>query len=532
MRTTRDIFVVSAVVSSVALAVGSFIWPHVAVFWLLLVPYVLLGWHDMWQKKRTILRLYPVIGHFRYMFEAIRPEMQQYFVEDDINGMPVSREFRSLIYQRAKGVRDTRPFGTVFDTYRVGYEWTEHSLSPKDIPLEPTKEIIGVGRCKQPYAASRLNISAMSYGALSQNAIRALNKGAKMGGFYHNTGEGGLSPYHQMEGGDLVWQIGTGYFSTRTATGEFDPQLFAENAQKPQVKMIEIKLSQGAKPGHGGVLPAAKVTEEIAKIRVVEMGKDVLSPPAHSAFSSPEELMAFIETLRTLSGGKPVGFKLSIGKKSEFIAICKAMIATGARPDFITVDGGEGGTGAAPIEFTNSVGMPLREALDFVNNTLIGFSLRDDMKIIVSGKAFSAFHLVRLLALGADLVNSARGMMFALGCVQSRSCHSDTCPTGIATQDPKRFRVLDIDDKSERVARYHKSVIHNLMELVSAMGLHCPSQVSLTHLYRRVSANEVKRYAEIYPTVTPGCLLDKSTIPVDWQKDWHAADATSWEENH
>lgn len=529
MRSTRNIFVVSAVLSSTAVAGASFFWPGAAVLWLVVGPYILIGWRDMWQKKHTILRLYPVIGHFRYFFESIRPEIQQYFVEDDMNGAPVSREFRSLIYQRAKGMRDTRPFGTIFDTYRVGYEWTMHSLHPKPIPPEQTREVIGAGRCKQPYSASRFNISAMSYGALSQHAIRALNKGAQLGAFYHNTGEGGLSPYHQMEQGDLVWQIGTGYFSTRTADGQFDRDLFEKLSKNSQVKMIEIKLSQGAKPGHGGVLPAAKVTEEISRIRVVQIGKDVISPPAHSAFDSPVGLLDFVTELRTLSGGKPVGFKLSIGKKSEFIAICKAMIETRIRPDFITVDGGEGGTGAAPIEFTNSVGMPLREALNFVDNALIGFGVRNDMKIIASGKAFSAFHVLRLLALGADLVNSARGMMFALGCVQSRSCHDDTCPTGIATQDPKRFKALDVEDKGQRVARYHKSVIANLMELVSAMGLHCPSQVGLQHIMRRVSATEVKSYAEIYPKLNEGCLLELMTVPDAWRDDWQLASAACWD---
>jgi glutamate synthase domain-containing protein 2 len=529
MKSTRDIFVVSAVLASAGVFGATLYWPEAALLWLIVTPYVLLGAYDMRQKKHTILRLYPVIGHLRYLFESIRPEIQQYFVEDDMNGSPVSREFRNLIYQRAKGVRDTRPFGTIFDTYRVGYEWTEHSLNPKPLPEKQTREIIGEGRCAQPYAASRFNISAMSYGALSQHAIRALNRGARMGGFYHNTGEGGLSPYHQMEDGDLVWQIGTGYFSTRTPDGYFDRELFKENAGKAQVKMIEIKLSQGAKPGHGGVLPAAKVTEEIAKIRIVEMGKDVLSPPAHSAFDSPRGLLQFVEELRALSGGKPVGFKLSIGKKSEFMAICKAMVQTGLRPDFITIDGGEGGTGAAPIEFINSVGMPLREALHFAHNALIGFGLRKEIKIIASGKAFSSFHVLRLLALGADLVNSARGMMFALGCIQSRSCHSDTCPTGIATQDPKRFKALDIEDKAQRVARYQSSIIHNLMELVSAMGLHCPSQIRPECIHIRVSAAEIKNYAEIYPILSEGCLLENTTVPEAWRQVWHEAVSESWD---
>jgi len=528
MRTTRDIFIVTAIASSTGLVTAAFFWPQISIFWLLVGPYIIVGWRDMTQTKRTLLRLYPVIGHFRYFSESIRPEIQQYFVEDDTSGMPVNREFRELIYQRAKGVQDTRPFGTIFDTYRIGYEWTAHSLSPKPIPAEQTRVLIGANRCKQPYAASRFNISAMSYGALSSHAIRALNRGAQIGGFYHNTGEGGLSPYHLMEGCDLVWQIGTGYFSCRNLNGEFDAELFTEKSQNPQIKMIEVKLSQGAKPGHGGVLPGSKVTQEIAEIRVVDIGKDVLSPPAHSAFSSPRGLLEFVTKLRTLSGGKPVGFKLSIGQKSEFIAICKAMVETELYPDFITVDGGEGGTGAAPVEFTNSVGMPLREALSFVHNTLMGFGIRKEVKLIASGKAFTAFHIIRLLALGADLVNSARGMMFALGCIQSRHCHMDTCPTGIATQNPKRYKALNIEDKSQRVARYQTSIIHNLMELVSAMGLSCPSEIEPRHLMRRVSAQEVASFDDIFPCIETNCLKQESTVPTSVLKDWRLARSDQW----
>jgi len=528
MRTTRDIFIVTAIASSTGLVTAAFFWPQISIFWLLVGPYIIVGWRDMTQTKRTLLRLYPVIGHFRYFSESIRPEIQQYFVEDDTSGMPVNREFRELIYQRAKGVQDTRPFGTIFDTYRIGYEWTAHSLSPKPIPAEQTRVLIGANRCKQPYAASRFNISAMSYGALSSHAIRALNRGAQIGGFYHNTGEGGLSPYHLMEGGDLVWQIGTGYFSCRNLNGEFDAELFTEKSQNPQIKMIEVKLSQGAKPGHGGVLPGSKVTQEIAEIRVVDIGKDVLSPPAHSAFSSPRGLLEFVTKLRTLSGGKPVGFKLSIGQKSEFIAICKAMVETELYPDFITVDGGEGGTGAAPVEFTNSVGMPLREALSFVHNTLMVFGIRKEVKLIASGKAFTAFHIIRLLALGAALVNSARGMMFALGCIQSRHCHMDTCPTGIATQNPKRYKALNIEDKSQRVARYQTSIIHNLMELVSAMGLSCPSEIEPRHLMRRVSAQEVASFDDIFPCIETNCLKQESTVPTSVLKDWRLARSDQW----
>ena len=528
MKTIRHIFISSAILSAAIVSIASTVWPNAMILWLIIGPLIIVGLHDMWQKKHTILRLYPVIGHIRYLFESIRPEIQQYFVENDLNGTPVSREFRSLIYQRAKGVRDTRPFGTIFDTYRVGYEWTNHSLNPQPIPEEQTRELIGQKNCSQPYKTSRFNISGMSYGALSQHAIIALNKGAKIGNFYHNTGEGGLTEYHLQEGGDLVWQIGTGYFSCRTYDGQFDRDLFIKNAENKQVKMIEVKLSQGAKPAHGGVLPAAKVTEEISKIRIVEVGKAVISPPSHTAFSTPIGLLQFITELRELSGGKPVGFKLSIGKKSEFIAICKAMIETGLQPDFITVDGAEGGTGAAPIEFTNSVGTPLREALHFAHSTLVGFGLKEDIKIIASGKAFTSFHVLRLLALGADLVNSARGMMFSLGCIQSRNCHNDTCPTGVATQNPQRYKQLDIEDKSQRVARYQGSVINHLMQLVSAIGLDCPSKIKPEDLMRRTSTTEIKSYADIFPTLEKNCLLKESTVPSGLLKDWHRASAFKW----
>lgn len=528
MRTTRNLFMGTSAVLAAGVIAATTVWPSAAYLWLLVGPFILLGVYDMSQKKHTLLRLYPILGHIRYIFESIRPEIQQYFVESDTNGKPVPREFRSLIYQRAKGVIDTRPFGTIFDTYRVGYEWIKHSLKPQNVPEEQKRELVGEKNCAKPYAASHLNISAMSFGALSKHAIIALNRAAKMGNFYHNTGEGGLTDYHLQEGGDLVWQIGTGYFSCRTPDGQFDRDIFAEKSKIDQVKMIEIKLSQGAKPAHGGVLPADKVTAEIAKIRIVEPGKDVISPPTHSAFTTPVGLLQFVAELRQLSGGKPVGFKLCIGEPCEFIAICKAMIETGLTPDFITVDGAEGGTGAAPIEFTNSVGTPLREALHFVNTTLVGFGLRDDIKIIASGKSFSAAHLLGLLALGADMVNSARGMMFSIGCVQSRSCHNNTCPTGVATQDPTRYKHLDIDDKSQRAARYHESVIHNLMHLSAAAGLKRPNDISPSQIMRRVSETQVKSYQEIFPPLEKGCLLSEDTVPANLLPEWQAANPHQW----
>ncbi len=492
-------------------------------------PFMVLGVYDMLQPRSTIPRIYPVIGRLRYLFESIRPEIQQYFVESDINGIPVNREFRSLVYQRAKGVRDTRPFGTLFDVYRNGYEWANQSLSPKPMPSEMPRVQIGGKDCQRPYSAAYLNISAMSYGALSQNAIHALSAGARLGGFYHNTGEGGISPYHRAGGADLVWQIGTGYFGCRTENGQFDERLFQVKARDEQVKMIEIKLSQGAKPGHGGILPASKLTPEIAEIRHVPLGRDVVSPPAHNAFGNPLELLHFIKKLRTLSDGKPVGFKLCVGYRGEFLSICKAMLETGIYPDFITVDGGEGGTGAAPVELTNSVGTPLRDGLWFVHNALMGVGLRDQIKIIASGKVLSAFHLLRTLALGADLVNSARAMMFALGCIQSRQCNANTCPTGVATQDPARYRHLHIPSKAKRVAHYQQTTIHSLMEIVTSMGLSDPSQVRACHIHRRVNSESIKTYSEIYQWLDKGCLLDETTIPDDWKHDWALAQADSWE---
>ncbi|MHC4857196.1 MAG: FMN-binding glutamate synthase family protein [Planctomycetota bacterium] len=482
----------------------------------------------MRQRNHTVLRLYPVIGHLRYLFESIRPEIQQYFVESDTNGKPISREFRDLVYQRAKGVRDTRPFGTLFDVYHDGCEWINHSLSPQPVQEKDPRVRFGGKDCAQPYVASPLNISAMSFGALSRNAIMALNKGAKSGGFAHNTGEGGISPYHLKYGGDLVWQIGTGYFGCRNPDGEFDEVFFTEKACQAVVKMIEIKLSQGAKPGHGGILPAVKLTQEIADIRHVPMGQDVVSPAAHTAFSSPVGLLQFVARLRQLSGGKPVGFKLCIGSKVEFLAICKAMLETGITPDFITVDGSEGGTGAAPVEFSNSVGTPLRDGLVFVNNALLGSGLRSSIRIIAAGKATSAFHVLRLLALGADTVNAARAMMFALGCIQSRHCNRDTCPTGIATQNPARYQALDVELKATRVANYHAAMIENLKELVAAAGLSDLEELQPCDINRRVHGTDIRHYAELYPGITDGCLLVESGIPEAWRNDWVQAESSHW----
>lgn len=524
----RQGFVLLSIFFSSALLLLAFIWSGALWGFVFIGPIILLGLYDFIQSKHTILRIYPVIGHFRYLFESVRPEIQQYFVESNLNGCPINREFRDLVYQRAKNARDTRPFGTQFDVYRAGYEWMDHSLQPVHVEDIHPRVIFGGPDCAKPYEASPLNISAMSYGALSKHAIMALNKGAKLGNFSHNTGEGGLSPYHLKYGGDIVWQIGTGYFGCRNSDGEFDRKRFAEKAQLDVVKMIEIKLSQGAKPGHGGLLPAAKVTKEIAEIRHVPMGQDVVSPASHSAFSTPKELLEFVRELRELSGGKPVGFKLCIGKRSEFLSICKAMLETDITPDFITVDGGEGGTGAAPIELTNSVGTPLRDAVIFVNNALLGIGLRDRVRIIASAKIFTAFHMARIIALGADTVNSARGMMLALGCIQSRSCNTDKCPTGIATQDPARYKALNIDDKGKRVANFHNQTVEHFTELLGACGIKEMDELQLSHINRRVSGTTTANYQQLYPTVNSLCLLCDADLPERWKLDWEMASADHW----
>ena len=526
--TIRQKFIIFSVVMPLLIIAASLYWVPAIWAFVILVPIIGIGLVDMFQTRHTLRRLYPVLGHFRFMLESVRKEIQQYFVESDTDGTPIAREFRSLVYQRAKNARDTRPFGTIFDVNRSGYEWINHSIMPKH-PTDFSPRIkFGGDQCTQPYMASPLNISAMSYGALSKNAIMALNKGAKIGGFSHNTGEGSISPYHLEHGGDIVWQIGTGYFGCRNSEGEFDPEAFKNKSRQDVVKMIEIKLSQGAKPGHGGILPAAKLTEEIAEIRNVPMGEDVISPPAHSTFSTPLGLIEFIKQLRELSGGKPIGFKLCIGNHEEFLAICKAMIETQTYPDFITVDGGEGGTGAAPTEMTNSVGSPLRDGLIFVNNALIGCGIRDQIRIIASGKLFSAFHILRAMALGADTVNSARGMMLALGCIQARSCNTDHCPTGIATQNPSRNKGLVVTDKATRVANFHRQTVTNLVELIAAAGLDDLGQLKPKHIKRRVRGTDVKSYAELYPKIENGCLLSAKTIPSEWNDNWQAADAGKW----
>jgi glutamate synthase domain-containing protein 2 len=466
-----------------------------------------LGIHDMLQKSHAVLRNYPISAHIRFLLEEIRPEMRQYFFESEKDGKPFSRDTRAVVYQRAKMVLDKRPFGTQEDVYAQGYEWMNHSVAPKPPADEHFRVIIGGPDCTKPYSASVFNISAMSFGALSPNAVRALNAGAKKGNFAHDTGEGGVSPYHRENGGDLIWEIGSGYFGCRNPDGTFNPELFAKIASDDQIKMIELKVSQGAKPGHGGVLPAAKVSEEISRIRGVAVGEDCISPAYHRAFSTPIEMMQFIAEMRRLSGGKPVGFKLCIGHRWEFLAICKAMIKTGIYPDFIVVDGNEGGTGAAPAEFMDHLGMPMREGVNFVHNALIGINARDRIRIGAAGKIATGFDVARAMALGADWCNSARGFMFALGCIQSLSCHTDRCPTGVTTQDPTRNRALVVPDKTTRVYNYHRATLHALAELIAASGLSHPQEILPIHFSHRLSGTDVLSFARLYPEAHPGELL-------------------------
>ncbi len=503
-----------------------------AALWLFAViaPLIALGLMDMFQSRQTVRRNFPLLGHGRYILEMLRPEINQYFVESNIDGRPYNRNKRSIIYQRAKGDVDTLPFGTQLDVYEEGYEWINHSILPKNQHGEPPRVKVGGKDCKQPYSASVFNISAMSYGSLSKNAILALNGGAKIGGFYHNTGEGGLSPYHLEPGGDICWQLGTGYFGCRNKDGNFDATEFKKRAHLPAVKMIEIKLSQGAKPGHGGILPAKKVTQEIAEIRGVEIGIDVLSPPAHSAFATPIELVRFVKNLRELSGGKPVGFKLCLGKKREFMAICKAMIAEDTYPDFITIDGAEGGTGAAPQEFSDSVGTPLNEALIFVHNCLVGLNIRNEIRLIASGKIATGFNLAQKIALGADICNAARGMLFAIGCIQALRCNTNQCPTGVATQDPELVVGLHVGDKTTRVGKYHKATLHSFMDVLGAAGLTNPSELRPWHIQRRVDSVTVKHYGEIYHYLEPGALI-KGEVIETYSRPWTSARSETFAAN-
>jgi glutamate synthase domain-containing protein 2 len=486
-----------------------------------------LGTMDLIQTRHAVLRNYPIAAHLRFLLESIRPEMRQYFFEDEKDGMPFSRDKRALVYQRAKMQLDKRPFGTQYDVYADGYEWLRHSLAPRPHAPDQFRITVGGPDCQKPYSASVFNISAMSFGALSPNAIRALNGGAKKNHFAHDTGEGGFSPYHREMGGDIIWEVGSGYFGCRNPDGTFNAEKFAASAALDQVKMVELKLSQGAKPGHGGVLPAAKVSEEISRTRGVPMGVDCISPAGHSAFSNPIGLMQMIGEMRRLSGGKPAGFKLCIGHPWEFLGVCKAMLETGIYPDFIVVDGKEGGTGAAPLEFVDHLGMPLRDGLSFVHNALIGIGARERIRIGASGKIISAFDIARAMALGADWCNSARGFMFALGCIQSQSCHTDHCPTGVSTQDRTRQRALVVTDKLQRVANFHASTMHSLIELTAAAGLDHPNEFTPHHFSRRISGSEVMSFAQLYPELAPGELLRGTNDP-RFRDAWDMASASDF----
>jgi glutamate synthase domain-containing protein 2 len=520
-----------AALAAVALLVVALTFPQTAVYiWLpllLAAALVALGLRDLMQTRHAILRNYPIIGHIRFFLEKIRPEMRQYFFEGDTDGRPFPRERRAIVYQRAKKQLDKKPFGTQGEVYTEGHEWMLHSMLPTDVAKDLFRVKVGGPDCKQPYSASVLNISAMSYGALSANAIRALNKGAAKGQFAHDTGEGSVSPYHKESGGDLIWEIGSGYFGCRGADGNFSAETFARTAADPQIKMIELKLSQGAKPGHGGVLPAAKVTEEIAAIRGVELGKDCVSPARHSAFSTPLELLAFIRQLRDLSGGKPVGFKLCIGHSSEFLGLVKAMLESKILPDFIVIDGKEGGTGAAPAEFIDNLGMPLRDGLAFVHSVLTGAGLRQHIKLGGAGKIITGFDMARAHALGADWCNAARGFMFAVGCIQAQTCHTGHCPTGVATQDPLRQRAIVVGDKAERVANFHRETVKSLAELLAAAGLASPAALRPHHIYRRVGDGRILTFADQFAFLDEGQLIN-SKMPHAFSKEWERARADAF----
>lgn len=518
----RKVFILFTITSLSIIALLTYInWKSILLL-LIFLPLIAMGFYDMYQSKKSIRRNFPLLGRMRYLLESIGPEIRQYFIETDLDGKPFNRLQRSLIYQRSKKENDTTPFGTQLNVYDMGYLWINHSIRAlplKDINHDP-RIMIGSEQCTKPYSASLFNISAMSYGSLSKNAILALNAGAKQGNFYHNTGEGGLSHYHLEPGGDIVWNIGTGYFSCRDADGNFSYEEYTKRAVLDKVKMIEIKFSQGAKPGHGGILPKEKVTDEIANIRIVSKGRDIISPAYHSAFTTPLELMDFIKLLRKGSGGKPIGMKICIGNKSEFLSICKAMVSTKTYFDFITVDGAEGGTGAAPQEYSDHVGMPLRDALAFVHDSLVGFGVREQIKIICSGKIVTGFDIIKTLSTGADLCNSARGMMFALGCIQALECHKNTCPTGVATQDPKLVKGLVPEEKSVRVFRFQQETVKSAMELMASAGIAHPNKVDRSVVSMRVDRTRIVTLEETYPELEKGCLIDEQTVPERWSYFW------------
>lgn len=523
----RTVFILFVVLTPLLLLGAYFFWTPFLWLFLLYGAIVALGIHDLFFSSHNVLRNFPVIGHMRFLLEGIGPEIRQYFIETDESGRPFDRTTRSLIYRRAKNLNDTEPFGTQRDILDVGYSRINHSLSPKHVNEQESRVLIGGPACSRPYSASRLNISAMSFGSLSPNALKALNAGARIGGFAHNTGEGGISPYHLEAGGDLIWQIGTGYFGCRSPKGDFEPDLFLEKAALDNVKAIEIKLSQGAKPAHGGILPAAKVNAEIAQVRGVPIGQAVISPPAHTAFKSPLELLQFVDHLRQLSDGKPVGFKLCIGKPVEFLSICKAMLDSGITPDFITVDGAEGGTGAAPVEYANHLGAPLNEGLYFVHSCLRGVGLRERVTLIASGKVANGYDMVEKVALGANLCNAARPMMFALGCIQALQCNTNKCPTGITTQNKRLMRAINVEEKKHRVANFHRRTVASFLDIVGSMGYEDPDDVSPFDIKRRVGDETERTLEQLYPTLADRAFLT-GEMPEEFAHAWSLADARTF----
>ena len=524
----RNAAFTGAIAASLIFLALSLAYPAFLLLFAVAAVLVVIGIVDLLQSRQSIRRNYPIAAHIRFLMEEIRPEIRQYLLESDTDGTPFNRNKRSIVYQRAKGQLDKRPFGTQLDVYSGVHEWLNHSMAPREPSTEPFRITIGGPDCPRPYSASVYNISAMSFGALSANAIRALNKGAKMGGFAHDTGEGGVSVYHKEFGGDLIWELGSGYFGCRHPDGSFSSERFTEQASLDQIKMIEIKLSQGAKPGHGGVLPGPKVSAEIAAARGVPQGVDCISPASHSAFATPMEMMDFIARLRHMAGGKPIGFKLCIGHRWEFLGICKAMLESGIYPDYIVVDGAEGGTGAAPLEFVDHIGMPLRDGLMFVHNALVGLNIRDRIKLGASGKILTAFDLARIMALGADWANTARGFMFAVGCIQSQSCHTDRCPTGVATQDQSRQRALVVPDKAQRVYNFHRSTVLALGEVIAAAGLEHPQELRPRHFSKRLSPTRVECYSQVYRYLEPGALLAGTDDP-RYADAWPLAQSDSFE---
>ncbi len=520
----RTLFYLTSLIVFTVTAIIALFWFDILWSLIITAPVFLLGIYDILQTQSNILRNYPVWGHFRYMLLGIRPQIQAYFIETNQSGRPFAREQRYLVYQRATNTDDYMPFGTQLDVDAPGYEWINHSMCPKEPKYEGTRVEIGGPQCAKPYNSSRLNISAMSFGAISPEAIRSLNRGAKIGNFLQDTGEGGLSKYHLMEGGDLTWEIGTGYFGCRTKEGKFDPEKFKDKAILPNVKMVEIKISQGAKPSHGAVLPGDKVSKEIAEARGVPMGQDCLSPATHSMFHTPIGLLEFVQQIRELSGGKPAGFKLCIGLPTEFMSIIKAMLKTGIYPDFIVIDGSEGGTGAAPVEFSDYIGYPLNEGLVFAHNCLVGANLRQHIRLVASGKVITGFDMLCKMALGADIINMARGFMFSLGCVQSRRCQTNTCPTGVATQDPKRRYAIDIDVKAPQVAQFHHSTLQNFLHVLGAAGLNKPEEISPLHIHRWRNMTLAQSYQDIFHYLSPGDLL-AGTAPNHYTELWDLADS-------